>query len=127
MKVQHSDTFRHNQSKNYERRSPISMQAAGGCTCRPGAGGGRLSFISFTPGGRSLRYQGWRWMSSTVNLLAQGRPRSQTLSPADQEPRWMWFTPYLLAGAMISNHVPALHSDTAFQMHVTRCIFTAGC
>ncbi len=81
MKVQHSDTFKHNQSKNYERRSPISMQAAGGCTCRPGAGGGRLSFISFTPGGRSLRYQGWRWMSSTVNLLAQGPPTQSDTQP----------------------------------------------
>lgn len=37
-------------------------------TCRPGAGSGRLSFISFTPGGRSFMYQGCRWMSSTVYL-----------------------------------------------------------
>ena len=39
-------------------------------TCRPGAGGGRLSFISLTPGGSSFRYQGCRWMSSTVKRLA---------------------------------------------------------
>lgn len=39
-------------------------------TCMPVVGTGRLSFISATPGGKSLRYQGCRWISGMVILLA---------------------------------------------------------
>lgn len=42
-------------------------------TCTPGPGDGRLSFISATPGGRSLQYQGWRWMPwMVIRLLGSG-------------------------------------------------------
>lgn len=41
------------------------------------AGGIRmLSFISFTPGGKSFMYQGWSWISWMVMRLegSEGRP-----------------------------------------------------
>lgn len=39
-------------------------------TCKPAPGGGKLSFISATPGGKSFLYHTWFWISGTVILLA---------------------------------------------------------
>lgn len=54
------------QTSRHASPRPLGREGGSARACTPALGCGSESFISATPGGKSFKYQGWRWMTGMV-------------------------------------------------------------